>query len=174
MKRSIIHDLPNHHHLDYHVVSTLTMSTTALLNSVPTEVNDSNVAEILRQIRSTSYVAEVLSGEEDPEESDLLDVVLPISTPGPRDVQVGSDLSETVKVLRTAPSPSVQARSQVQWGTSAIVVIDSTTTKDDTLLVIQLDSDARVQDTLRVVPRSVMEIVRPSDWRIVQRVCTDL
>lgn len=139
------------------------MATTALINAAPGKIPSSQLDEILRQIRSSSFVAEALSGEEPPEDSDYMDAVLPLSEPPlpAKDVADATDFSSTVKALRTAPAPapSVPARGPITWGTAALVLADSLTAENGILLVVQLDEAGHVQDRLRIVPRSVIEVV---------------
>lgn len=117
------------------------MASTALASSVPSL----DTREVQRQILSSSYVAEVGDGDG---ADDFADAVVPVPTQ-PAAVQKDADWSAFLKALPSGPD----------FGNNAVIVADAQSADDKAVTVVQL-VDSRVQDWLRVAPRSVLEIVR--------------
>lgn len=91
---------------------------------------------LMKEIRSTSYIDEVDSGEQAREESTLWNTVLPV-----KDVPEDATVDSVIKQAGSKPT--------------ALVIANDKSAKS--LLVIQLKNGAKV-DELKVVPKDVIEI----------------
>lgn len=111
------------------------MSDQALLYN--TCLSQADLDSLIEEIRSTSYIDEVESGEQPREESDLWNIIVPVK--------------ETLKDTSSLDSLIKHAGNKA----AAIVVADDKTKKS--VLVIHLVDGAK-KDELKVVPKDVIEI----------------
>ena len=155
---------------------------TPLVNACPSSLSSQDLEDILAQARSSSYIQEVTSGETPSEESGLWDTLalLPQSAyPNGSAEDVNTDDAKALEALvkhvsdalseENPEGKSSRRAKQIegkQFTLFALAVADERTKKDGSVLVVSVDvgKDARekgklVQDTLRVVPRSLIEVV---------------
>ncbi|KDN37253.1 hypothetical protein K437DRAFT_259848 [Tilletiaria anomala UBC 951] len=151
------------------------MAPVALYNADPSQFSSDDLEGLLSQIRSTSYIDEVTSGETSAEDSGLWEVVLVLPSElliaGKDGFKFEADgsLNDTSiqkiaayirdEVAKT--SSSVEKTGESQWSAAAVVIADQRTKKDGSLLLVEIDHLKKagvVMDKVRVVPRSVIEI----------------
>ncbi|WFD31128.1 hypothetical protein MSPP1_002161 [Malassezia sp. CBS 17886] len=120
----------------------------------PALAGESGAAQLLREIRASSYIAEVVSGEGPLEDSPLWDMIRPVpaslSPPmgGGAKAAAVHDADVLSKHEGTPP-----------WTRNVLVVADDETVgAHGSLLVVQLDKLGAPVDELRVVPRSLLEV----------------
>ena len=157
------------------------MSSVPLYNASSSSLSESDLASLLSQIRSTSYIDEITSGETSRKESGLWDSVLlwPAShhldtTTQPETGELSKDQIESIlshidTTLRSSPPPkpdgddNANLQPNVAWSTAAVAVADARTKKDGSLLIVQRGQGAKqIQATLRVAAKSLIEVVRVS------------
>lgn len=121
--------------------------------------SSTEIASILKQIRSTSYIDEVTSGETSREESGLWNAVYPFDLPSLSSAKQ-SDLTKfTLNDLPTtvqAAQGDASGGEQVEFAREGYVVVDEQTLKDGSLLVVETRKGG---ESLRIVPRSLIEVV---------------
>ncbi|WFD08119.1 hypothetical protein MVES1_003489 [Malassezia vespertilionis] len=100
-------------------------------------------AVLLQSIRASEYVREVASGEDAPQDSALWTLV--DHAPAHGQPVVGSQAA--VEHAARLDSPP--------WSKRVLVLAD----EQDSVLLVALEKE-KIVDTLRVVPRSVLEVVR--------------
>ncbi|KAE8210467.1 hypothetical protein CF327_g5655 [Tilletia walkeri] len=130
----------------------------------------SELDKLLSEIRSTDYIAEVSSGEVEPEQSGLWDQVLPIPT---ELLQSSTDIAQIKEVEGSAGDQEKLAehalsvlesdeRTKGKYANGGLVVVDKRTKSGDgSLLVLQIlskGSDKKVVDSMRCAPRSLIEV----------------
>lgn len=124
-----------------------------MIKTVPLFILDASLAgerteKLLAEMRSSDYIAEITSTEVQPEQTELYDLV--------RVLEPAEKLDSVRAAVRYARS-----LSHDEWEHDAVVLADSLTARDDSVLVVELDSQGAEVDQLRVTPRSLLEVVRP-------------
>ncbi|CAD6888745.1 unnamed protein product [Tilletia controversa] len=128
----------------------------------------SELDKLLSEIRSTDYIAEVSSGEVEPEQSGLWDQVLPIpaelhSSDEIANLRVEKSEEDQEKLAEHALSVlESDERTKGKYANGGIVVADERTKSGDgSLLVLQIvskGSEKKVVDSMRCAPRSLIEV----------------
>ncbi|CAO1636627.1 unnamed protein product [Sympodiomycopsis kandeliae] len=118
--------------------------------------SDPKIQSILSDIRSTSYIHEVTSGECSAKESGLWNTVYPRDVPGISGKK-GSELISALKRHTQESKEYVTSDNQdeVRFDSNSFALIDQETLSNGgSVLVVQIDQD----DTLRVARRSLIEV----------------
>lgn len=117
-----------------------------------TTLDQGDLDSLFSSIRSTGFIAEVTSGEMPPEESGLWDTVLPVP---PSSLPEGASTEALVDY-------AVDELDGNKWNSNAIVVADGKTSKDHSLLVVEVrkkkEKGQRIVHSLRVAPNSLIEV----------------
>ncbi|WFC99803.1 hypothetical protein MYAM1_002548 [Malassezia yamatoensis] len=103
---------------------------------------DVDCASVMKQIRDSDYVQELVSGEEGSVEKSILELVQAV----PWNEGLPTNLKEIQAYVQHQDNP---------WSPRVVVVADERTAKNDgTLMVVETQSN----DSLRVVPGSLLEV----------------
>ncbi|WFD43811.1 hypothetical protein MPSI1_002476 [Malassezia psittaci] len=105
---------------------------------------DVDCASVMKKIRDSDYVQELVSGEEDSAEESIVDLVQVV----PQKKELPTNLDGIKAYVHRHDNP---------WSSRVVVIADERTAKNDgTLLVVETQSN----DSLRVMPGSLLEVVR--------------
>ncbi|KAL9933082.1 hypothetical protein V8E36_007800 [Tilletia maclaganii] len=127
-------------------------------------LSDSELEKLLTEIRSTDYIAEVTSGEVEPQDSGLWDQVLPVPADlHPAGTSSCESADEQEKLAEHALSVlQSDPKTKDKYANGGIAIADQRTkTGDGSVLVLEIiskGSEKKVKDSMRVAPRSLIEV----------------